>query len=1205
MTIPKLISCALALSTILATATSANAAEPVELKNGGFETGLAPWLLRAPSTIEPQILSPGYQGQNFARLEVGAAASERDREAVYLIRRDLPTEAGNYQIRFAARSSLTQGRGGARIVNLDADNKVLSSFVPGGKIPLVQGQTPWTEYSFVYTVPPATKLSVLQLDGNALLGTLDYDAISIEKLTDEEAKNIPEVKPKPAVFAPPPFVAVPPRAPQFPLKTKRMIASDADVATARANIEKYPEAKQVLEAIQKIADPWLEWSDDDLRTLMPSAQVPRAFDLNAKGCPLHGDEVFKKGGAYPWILDPRHPFQVTCPVGGETYPSNDFAAYANGDFKAKPAAGEYADDGWGWLAPDGERYWFVAYANQWTYYRTVEPALLNLSRAYLLTGDKRYAHKAAVMLHRLAEVYPSMDYENQSRYGLMSKATGSSYKGKVLNHIWECFFARDFAEAYDNVWDSIDGDAELQKSSGKTGAQLRGFIEANLLEDAIDAYDSTQIQGNFGMHQTALLYNLLARQNVDLKKYVHILVDDPGADVPHTGLRYALYNQVWRDGMPFESPGYNSLWIENFAVLSELLKKGGTDLYGDPKLKLLFDSPLNIVNIGRYTPSIGDSGGARGGLVGRSAQTYSRVQDAYHDPRYAAWLDGASETDNRGFSTFETLFEAPLAPKTESKSERVLPAQASRIFAGYGLGILNNPADTVGLTLTYGFHVSHFHWDFLNFELFANGQPMMPDLGYPDAMNAYVSSIYTWSQNTIAHNTVVVDAHKQDNNRPGILHQFADSPFARSVDASSPAYDKAQTYRRNLIQVDADAAHSYVVDVFRVAGGTQHDYSLHGPPGESETIGGKWSDPAPGTLAGADVKLGEIYDDKTLAAPDYAGSYAGYRGSGFQHLFNVRTRQSGDGEIQFQHVADANAKLRIHPLTQGAQQLFLADAWDLPRGRKNQVKYLITRRQSADGQPLQSTFISVLEPFDKAPFIQSTSVLKLDGGEGVAVKVERAGATDIVLSDPQATTKTLAQFGLETDAQSAVVTFDAAKVAQRVFFSGGTYLKVGAQTYKAAPLRAKVGAVDAMAQTVSVDLPANATFDVAALSGRTAHFSNDLGQTVHPIASATRAGNVLTLKTADAILVGRARADDVTGATVATSTVLPLASTYAGTTLLDSDFAPLARVRSAGIGAIALAAPPQKTVAPSSDVWFSNVGAGDEVEFPALFYWTK
>src|SRR5690606_36276609 len=157
------------------------------------------------------------------------------------------------------------------------------------------------------------------------------------------------------------------------------------------------------------------------------------------------------------------------------------------------------------------------------------------------------------------------------------------------------------------------------------------------------------------------------------------------------------------------------------------------------------------------------------------------------------------------------------------------------------------------LAVKYGMHYSHYHWDFINIELFANGQKMMPDLGYPDAMNNYVRGVYTWSKNTISHNTVVVDKIRQNRNWPGVLHHFSEGNFAQSIDDASFPYRHIHQYRRNLMIVQAENGQSYVVDFLHIRGGKQHDYSLHGPPGEHSLANGIWSSIQPGTLAGPSV----------------------------------------------------------------------------------------------------------------------------------------------------------------------------------------------------------------------------------------------------------------------------------------------------------------------------------------------------------------
>src|SRR5690606_32149608 len=102
--------------------------------------------------------------------------------------------------------------------------------------------------------------------------------------------------------------------------------------------------------------------------------------------------------------------------------------------------------------------------------------------------------------------------------------------------------------------------------------------------------------------------------------------------------------------------------------------------------------------------------------------------------------------------------------------------------------------------------------------------------------------------------------------------------FAQSIDAQSPAYRQANQYRRNLVQIAGDEGQTYVVDFFHVQGGKQHDYSVHGPPGEVVVTDHMWGAVQPGTLAGADVNWGEIYDNPLLESKGDSIGYNGYVG---------------------------------------------------------------------------------------------------------------------------------------------------------------------------------------------------------------------------------------------------------------------------------------------------------------------------------------
>lgn len=1022
-----------------------------------------------------------------------------------------------------------------------------------------------------------------------------------------DQKSWADAPQKPAAWPPPGSGAreMPPRVPKYPLKAARRIYSDAEIAQARANLAKYPAAKAVSEKIAKAAAPWLEFPDADLLSLLAPASVPRAFDLNSsKGCPKCGKAIYKFG-TYPWIIDPKKPFKIKCPVDGSVYPSNDYDAYYRSGFQDKVGWDtEYVDDGWGWLSPSGERYWFVAHANHQIYHNFIGGAVQNLAHAYTLTGDRAAAHKAAVMIYRLAQIYPEMDYQHQSRYGLMMAAQGREYLGKVLNNIWETSFAGGFADAYDAVWETIDTDSALQKLAGKTGPELRGFIEANFLEDAVDAYYSGEIRGNFGMHQRALCYIALARQYGDQDKWLGGLLTDKSGSSQYLGIDYALYDLIYREGLPDESsPGYNFLWVETLTEVANLMRKSGRDLFAQPRMKHLYDSVLDLITTRKFTPDLGDAGTVYGGMEGRSADVYQTAYRIYQDPRYADFLASFGATGDGGYQTYGSLFLPPIDVKSSD-----LPALKSRLLDGYAMGFLNNHRDTISAALTYSLKAGHGHEDRLSFEMFAAGQPIMPDLGYPDAMNAFVSGIYTWSKNTISHNTVVVDAMRQPGSVHGTVKLFADSPFARVLDVDAAGtYPQAKTYRRAMVMVDVGDDQSYYLDIFDVVGGDQHDYSLHGPPGEFSMRGGTWSDPAPGTLAGPNVALGEIYDNAALGKPGYSGGYGGYAGSGFQHLFNVQTCSGGDWTADWKHEKDHNSRLRIRTLGQPGQTVMMCDAHVSPVKYPQILKYLIARRA---GKNISSRFVSVLEPFHKDPLLESARQITPTEGAGVAVAVSRLdGLTDFIVYNP---TGAAMRFDtghgeLATDAQSAVVTLDKSGAAKRVFFAGGNTLTINGETRNADPApTGKVTSVDPERGIIRIQPdPESARADIKALESAEGCFASPNRHAAHRIASAASEGGEWILTVADDLRIARVPVKAITGATIESAISLPLAPLYAGAHLTGGDYATYHSVAAASGSAITLAALLPKDgggIAPGADSWIISIGPGDRLETPRVYY---
>jgi hypothetical protein len=1026
---------------------------------------------------------------------------------------------------------------------------------------------------------------------------------------------------------PPPLLKVgdilPPRVhrPQFPLKDRRTLFSPAEIRQARENVAKYPAARAVADAIRKEADYWADWSDEALRDVVTPAEVPRSFECCTEGCPVHGQKIFEVTGTiYPWIIDPKEPFKVKCPIGGETYPSNDYGRFYRSGFKDRSDFnGPYVDDGRGWVGPNGQRYWFVACQNHWLWvmhpvapHQNLQGGLAALGRAFLLTGEARYAHKAAVLLRRIAEVYPNMDHESQSRYGqLMAEKDGTRYTGKVVNAIWETYLVAQFAETYDAVWETIDRDAALQRLYGQSGREIRALIEGNILEEGIDAVYEKRARGNYGMHQRALLVLAIVRQHADNARYLATVLDQPGGTV-YLGLRTALYSFVWRDGQPFESPGYNLLWVQNLTALTELLPKLGVDITTLPRLRRLYDAPLASIVVGRHTPAIGDTTGVYGGIVGDDASVYEQAFRAYRDPRYAQFLAGIGAGGADGFRDFTALLHAPVPALPPPAAGRRVAPQPSRLLSGFGLGVLNNAADDTGVSLYFGQHVNHAHYDRMQFDLYAHGQPLTPDLGYPDAMNEYVPGIFTWSLHTISHNTVMVDAAPQPGNLPGVVRLLAEGAGARVLDVSGAGtYPQCDVYRRALVMVDTGPHQSYVIDFFQVVGGSQHDYSLHGPPGTFALAGGRWTAPAKGTLAGEKVGLDEIYDDPVLGAPGYAGSYMGYRGSGFQHFTAVQCLRDGEWTADYTHEKDPAAQLRIRVLDQPGQTVRVADARVTPVKFPQVLKYVLARRTAAPGEKLASTFVSVLEPHSGVPPLLSASRHNL--AQGTAVVLVRAdGRTDVVIHGSTDALKAVTAAGhkIGVAAQTMVATFGPAGHLERLFFAGGEAVAIDGKEFHA-PHRAagRVIRTEPARGRVTVQMEDHDALEapeIAALAGRVVTFASPAGATAHTVTAAEFSRGEVTLTLKDDLLVGQFRVGSVAGKTVVTPTRLVFAPSYAGATALTANFHRIGLVQRADQDRIELVAPPENGAAlVGADVWLSSVGPGDRLEAPYVFQWQR
>jgi len=949
-------------------------------------------------------------------------------------------------------------------------------------------------------------------------------------------------------------------------------------ANALLNVRKYAWAAEEQRKAVEAAQRWMEMSDDELWALIPSQELPRAAIMASVmsshkeiGCPQCGKGIEAYGS---WKVDFwNNPWKVKCPSCGEVYPKNDFYAFyktaldEHGMFRRElgdrsllfnaehpdpndPLHNIYVDDGYGMVDEKANKYFPIAYYVQWGLLRGavswhahksttagIYGGLVALSRAYTLTGDKVYAHKAAVLLDRIADVYPEMDFMPLHKLGF-AHSHGGSGRGRIEGCLCENDVVWCMSHAYDEIYDGIQGDGELVKFCAGRSARYRladrGSIEAicrhveeNLLLEMLRSYKDGRIDGNKARIRNPAAAAIALDRGEITEEWLDYLFD-PG--FPHEKYQNPVpqlaVDGLDRDGMGAMCGGYGLMQKNSLIDLAEILAA-----YPDytkhnlvaeyPKLRqcFLIEPRLNLLDAAMSR--LGDQGGAVGGW-GRAgnAETFVRGYRLYEDPRMAvlAWHFSGGNVERLRLpdDIFEENPEALIAKIANVANADEFKLECDHL-GRYGQAVLQTESreDGRALWIHYGYGLGHSHADSLNIGLFAHNVDMLPEMGYPEYTGAWPKRI-GWTSHTISHNTLMANDTMSGHSPGGKINLFAVQPPLRVMDVSSKtAYEGLETYRRSVAMVDISDSDSYVFDVFRARGGENHRLLYHSLAGAATVNGVELLKQAGGTFAGEDVAFGEFYDGPCNWD---------YQGSGFMYLYDVeRSARVVDNhytvdwkiEDRLKRVAEGHEPhLRLHALTE-CDEVALGSGKPPKPGKTYNPECLRCLIQSRLGENMESQFVTVLEPYDTTPFIRQVCKLQVeheaDPNSVAAVVVELADGTTDILINCEQRTQVQAEQGIEFDGQLGMIRLVNGTV-KLMRMSNATLLKLGEVELKAdvAAYEGTVTAIDAgdpINNTVSLDPPLPQDPE---LVGKVIHFHNDLPLDTSYDIKAVTAGGIST-----------------------------------------------------------------------------------------------
>jgi hypothetical protein len=860
------------------------------------------------------------------------------------------------------------------------------------------------------------------------------------------------------------------------------------IARARTNAEQGAWARAIRDSLVAAAKPWRERSDEELWALMFGNALHRAWQVWSNGhCPACRRPV----PMYEWVPDAlNRPWKMQCPRCRELFPKNDFLAFYQSGLNEQavfdPARAARSllfnvehpetsdplhrfgvDDGEGYLEGTNRWRFIGAYLifGQWK--QAVVGGIRNLAAAYAATGDLVYSHKAGVLLDRVADLYPTFDFGKE---GVMYE--GPPRAGYVSTWHDACVEVQDLALAYDAVFSGLAQDTELVRFLAVRAARHR-------LANAKASFGDIQRNIEGRVFRDTLAHRPKIESNYPATDItiatLQTVLGWPANRAEVSALLDAIIAKATAvDGVTGEKgiAGYSAIAPRTIAeflgryarsepgFLRETLRR-------HPRLHGLYRFHLDTWCLGQYYPRTGDTGSfaektpAYAGLAftrnpGANPSSYSflwALYEATGDKDFVRLLYEANGAASAGLP-HDLFAEDPASFQDQVTNLMGEQGAAIRLRSvnktEWGLAVLRagDGPKARAAWLDYDSGERHGHADALTLGLFARNLDLLPDFGYPPVQyGGWSSPRAVWYTQTAAHNTVLVD-ERNSRTGTGKTTLWFDGAQVRLVRASAPDLIAGQQYERTIALVDLSDSDAYLIDVFRVVGGTNHTRILHGHFGSATTHG--------------------------LTLAPVAEPHAGAQRRAFRRDPGPPEGWSVDwsAEDRFKYLPPgADVHLRHTDLTRQAE-VELAETWVSTAGFGGTAEAWVPTtlvRRRAPQAPLASTFVAVLEPYEKTPTLAGVRRLALQTSAAqpcpddcVGIEIRRAdGGTDVFLANnveapalpdrPRPATWAIIEpgRGLRFEGDLCFLRFDRAGRPQGAMLCRSQFLRVGEFHFRA------------------------------------------------------------------------------------------------------------------------------------------------------------
>jgi oligo-alginate lyase len=447
---------------------------------------------------------------------------------------------------------------------------------------------------------------------------------------------------------------------------------------------------------------------------------------------------------------------------------------------------------------------------------------------YQVTKEKKYAEHVKNMLLQYAAVYNSWP-----RHPKRKQEPGGKIFWQNLN---DCVWLVYMIQGYDCVYDYVSADDRR-----KIDTDLFTPVVKELSEVNSKTFNLIHNHATWSTAAVGMTGYVLGR-----KDWVEMALK--GSDKSgKTGFLKQLDELFSPDGYYAEGPYYQRYAIQPFIIFARAIEQYQPELkiysYRNGVLKKAVETSLQTTYTNKAFFPIND---ALKDKTYESEELVYAADIAYSDMNAADDLLDIVQQQGRVIVSDAGLKVAKAIAENKTKPFVYKPMWISDGADGKsgGIGILRsgpNKNQTLALLKAGTQGMGHGHFDKLNLLFFDNNVEVLSDYGAVRFLNVetktgggYTKENDTWAQQTVAHNTVVVDKTTQyggeweeaEKYHPTLVYYDANANYQVVSATDNNAYKGVQMTRTCILFKPGKAESPLLIDIFKLKSDQPHQYDL-------------------------------------------------------------------------------------------------------------------------------------------------------------------------------------------------------------------------------------------------------------------------------------------------------------------------------------------------------------------------------------------